>query len=344
MYIKKYMKNKMARPLFAVGIGASAGGVNAISEVVSTLPKNLPAAYFIVLHLSRRSLGDILAEKIKKSASIPLRIATDNELIRPSTIYIAPSDQHLLVKNGRILLGNGPPENRFRPCIDVLFRSLAAHFTNNCVGVVLTGYLADGTAGMAAIKESGGFCIVQDPLEAEVPDMPLSVLESVDVDDSLPLSKIGQRIKEFTKLNRKQKKPAPERVLMESKISEKSATSVDEVALIGDKTSFGCPECHGALWKIKNGNVVHYRCHVGHSYSEADLEYRQKEKLEVTLWMALRMMEERKLLLNKLARQNKEKGLQILSRNLTTQAVSLEKHIRQLKNFLFDFKKASSKN
>ena len=149
-------------PSFVIVIGASAGGLNAIAELVSQFPTDLNAAVFVVLHLSKAALGDILVNRIQKNTSLDCKIAEHNEEIKSGQIYIAPPDEHLLAKEDRIVIGRGPAENRFRPSIDVLFRSAAASHGEKVIGIILTGFLNDGTAGMMAIKQSGGHCIVQD--------------------------------------------------------------------------------------------------------------------------------------------------------------------------------------
>ena len=186
---------------FTVCIGASAGGLNAVSEVISQLPTNLNAAVFIVLHLSKAAIGEILVARIKGVTIMPCEIAKDGAAIKPGHIYIAPPDAHLLIKKDRIVIGHGPTENRFRPSIDVLFRSAAVNNGVRTIGVVMTGFLNDGTSGMWAIKKSGGHCIVQDPNEAEYPDMPLSVLEAMEVDHCVSLKEMGRIIAEITAKN-----------------------------------------------------------------------------------------------------------------------------------------------
>ena len=288
---------------YVICIGASAGGLNAVGELLSHLPVKLNAAVFIVLHLSRTALGDIFLYRIKKTTAIPCTIAANDELIRPGHIYIAAPDAHLLVKKDRIVIGHGPPENRFRPAIDVLFRSAAAHYRERAIGVVLTGFLTDGAAGMWAIKQNGGHCIVQDPNEAEFPDMPMAVLENIQVDHSVSLKRMADVITDILK-NPKIKTVSPSPIVeAESKLSEKIATGIENVKSLGENTVYACPDCGGGLWKIDNGNLSHYRCHIGHSYTEKDLNIKQTESIEHTLWVAIRMMEERKLILLKMAKR-----------------------------------------
>ena len=324
---------------FIVTIGASAGGLNAIGEIVSQLPKDINAAIFIVLHLSKAAMSEILLSRIQKNATLPCKIADDEEPIKAGCIYIAAPDTHLLVRKTDVRIGQGPPENRFRPSIDVLFRSAAVSHSERVIGVILTGFLNDGTIGMLAIKRSGGYCIVQDPSEAEYPDMPVAVLESIQVDEVLPLRKMAEAI--LSRINTAQINgiEAPPDIVAESKLSERAATSIDEVSKLGNETVFTCPDCGGKLWSIQNGKLKHYRCHIGHAYSERDLLLRQTETTEQTLWAAVRMMEERKLLVEKMARQTNDKGLQKMGSRYLQQSKNLEDHITKLKELLFAISK-----
>ena len=327
------------RSSFVIAVGASAGGLNAISELVSQLPSDLDGSVFVVLHLSKAALGDILVSRIQKNTSLPCKIAEDKEIIKTGHVYIAPPDAHLLVKEDHVIIGHGPAENRFRPSIDVLFRSVAASHGERTIGIILTGFLNDGTAGMMAIKQSGGYCIVQDPNEAEYPDMPLAVLENMEVDDCVSLKNMGKVIVEIINKAEVKGVAAPQNIISESKLSEKSATGINGVRSLGEKTVYACPDCGGGLWKIENGKIKHYRCHIGHSYSENDLLLKQSETTEHTLWVAVRMMEERKLFLQKIAKENDEKGLQRLSSQYNQRSKELEQHISTLKELLFAINK-----
>src|SRR5688572_27125535 len=319
---------------FAIGIGASAGGTNAVSELISQLPANLNAAVFVVFHLSKIAMPEILLERMKKRTKLVCKIANDKEPIEPGTIYLAGPDAHLLVKDKNILLGHGPRENRFRPSIDVLFRSIAADFGERSIGIILTGFLNDGTVGMNAIKQSGGYTIVQDPNEAEYPDMPLSVLETMEADHCIPLIKMGDTILDITKNTKIKGVGPPEVVVLESKLSEKAATSIEKVSQLGKKTIFACPDCGGGLWQIDQP-ALHYRCHIGHSYSEKDLDHKQSESIEHTLWVSVRMMEERRVLLLKYAKTYGDRGLQKLSKEYSERSEQIQTHILQLKELLF---------
>jgi len=325
---------KTLSPFFAIGIGASAGGINAVTELIAQLPATLNAAVFVVFHLSKIAMPEILLGRMKKNTKLLCKIANDNEPIEPGTIYLAVPDAHLLVKDKNILLGHGPRENRFRPSIDVLFRSIAADFGERSIGIILTGFLNDGTVGMNAIKQSGGYTIVQDPNEAEYPDMPLSVLETMEADYCTSLKKMGDAILQTTKNAGVKGITPPEVVTLESKLSERAATSIERVSQLGNKSIYACPDCGGGLWQIDKPSI-HYRCHIGHSYTEKDLLYKQSESIEHTLWVSVRMMEERRLLLLKNATSYNEKGLQKLSEQYSERAEQMQTHILKLKELLF---------
>ena len=171
-------------------IGASAGGIEALIELFSVLPQDLPAAVFVVCHLSPQSEG-VLPAALSRNGNLRAVNATDREQIIPGRVYVAPPDHHLLVEPGFVRVTQGPKENRFRPAIDPLFRSAAYAYGPRVIGVVLTGALDDGTAGLWAIKERGGLAIVQDPDDALFPSMPLSALTNVQVDYRVPLSEIA---------------------------------------------------------------------------------------------------------------------------------------------------------
>ncbi len=331
----------MKDPKFVIVIGTSAGGMNALIELVAQLKPGMDAAVFIVFHLSRTSVSDFLALRLQQHTSLKCSIAKDGEAIEKDHIYIAAPNHHLLVKKNKILLGSGPEENRWRPSIDVLFRSAAAAYSTRTIGVVLTGLLDDGTTGMDAIKRSGGSSIVQDPNEAEYPDMPLAVLNSMEVDHCISLSQMGDVIFNITQTT-PEEKPAPHDVIIESEIAERVVVDFESVKQLGEKSIFACPDCGGGLWNIKNGsgNVSRYRCHIGHSYSEKDLEVKQSEIMESTLWVALRIMEERKTLLKKMEGDNAKKGFSNFAKGYAQKGEALQLHIDNLKEVLFATKKA----
>ncbi len=324
-------------PKFIVVIGASAGGLNALSEMVQHLKKGLDVAYCIVLHLSRKGIGDYVVHRLGKFTSMTCSLATNDAPVEKDNIYIARPNQHLLIKDNKFMLGAGPEENRWRPSIDVLFRSAAVAYSSHAIGIILSGLLDDGTSGMWAIKRSGGVCIVQDPDEAEYPDMPVSVIDHMDVDHVLALAEIGPTIATTIDQTKGEKKPAPDDVIAESKIAEKTAVGIEDVKDLGHHQSlYACPDCGGGLWDVKNDVIKRYRCHIGHAYTERDLVLKQAEAAGSTLWVALRMMEERKHLLRKMEVDSKKKGYAGLVSTSVEKQGELGRHINNLKEILYD--------
>lgn len=330
------METKPNEPKFILVVGTSAGGLNALIELVSQFSPEMDMAAFIVMHLSRTSISDFLYHRLHKHTSFTCEIATENSTIQRGYVYICAPNFHLLVKKDKIILGRGPEENRWRPSIDVLFRSASAAYGSRVIGLVLTGSLDDGTSGMLAIKRSGGTCMVQDPNEAEYPDMPLSVINNMEVDYCLPLSAMGEAFASITQAEPRDM-VAPSDVITESEISERVVIDYENVKQLGEKSIYACPDCGGGLWNInkQNGKADRYRCHIGHSYSENDLAIKQVEVLESTLWIALRMMEERRNLLRKMENDVKKKGLNRMVEGYHGKGEELQFHVDKMKEILF---------
>ncbi len=325
------------QPKFIIVVGASAGGVNAITELITHIKPGLDAAIFIVQHLSRTVFPDFLLYRLKSVTELNCLIAVDGEPIQKDHIYLAPSNRHLVVKKGKIVLGFGPEENRWRPSIDVLFRTAATSYNSHVIGIILTGLLNDGTAGMSAIKRCGGITMVQDPNEAEHPDMPLSVLEAIVVDHTLPVAAMGKAIADIVQHFEPVIVDIPPDLLQEAEIAERVATGNEAVMDLGEESLFTCPDCNGRLWYLHDKDkIARYRCQIGHSYNEPDLIIRQAEQLENTLWVALRIMEERKSLMQKLTEDYQKKGLVSIASSYRQRTNELRLHINKLKQLLYD--------
>lgn len=325
-------------PKFIVVVGASAGGLDALAEMVGSLQKDLDVAYCVVLHLSRKGIGDYVVHRLSSATQMRCSMAKNGAALRKNNIYVARPNQHLLVKDNKILLGSGPEENRFRPSIDVLFRSAAVEFNTHAIGIILSGMLNDGTSGMGSIKRSGGACIAQDPNEAEYPDMSLSVINNISIEHVVSLKEMGQLINNIIEKKKgKKKKKAPADIIAESKIAETVAVGIGIMeALAKEKSEFACPDCGGNLWEMKDDVVKRYRCHIGHAYTESDLVVKHSETASATLWIALRMMEERKHLLKKMAAENIKKGYKSQASSNEKRESEMGLHIENLKKILFD--------
>ncbi|MBS1606701.1 MAG: chemotaxis protein CheB [Bacteroidetes bacterium] len=177
---------------FLIVIGASAGGMPAIGKLLSNLGQDIPAAIAIVIHLPSQENTDMFVARLQKKTALPCQTATNDMPLNKGEVYFAPAGKHLLIKKDRIILGNGPIVGRWRPSIDSTMRSAAASWDSHAVGIILTGMLDDGTTGMEAIQRCGGYTIIQDPNEAEYPDMPLSVSRNIDVDWCGSLNKLHE--------------------------------------------------------------------------------------------------------------------------------------------------------
>jgi two-component system chemotaxis response regulator CheB len=282
-------------------IGASSGGFEAIKKVVAGLPSDFDAAIFIVWHISPDTNG-ILPAVLNKLGTLPAVNAQDGEPITMGRIYVAPPDRHLLVEEDHMRITKGPKENRFRPAVDPLFRSAAYTFGSRVIGVVLSGALDDGTSGLWTIKERGGIAIVQDPVDAEVPSMPVNATNQVNVDHSLPADELGpllvslaaEQVKEFHYRNTEENKKTE----MELHIARQDPDFKNILFEPKELTPFTCPECSGVLSAIKDGNRMRYRCHTGHAFSADSLLAALTEKTEDTLWNAVRETQETAMLLN----------------------------------------------
>ncbi|RZK78165.1 MAG: chemotaxis protein CheB [Pedobacter sp.] len=282
-----------------VVIGASAGGLDALVQLASQFGPEFPAPVLIVQHISPDASGNVLLSELRKTSKLECKHAVQGESIKAGCIYLAPSDHHLLVHgDGRLQVTRGAQENRYRPSIDPLFRSAAVGFGNRLIGVILTGYLDDGTSGMVAIQRCGGKCIIQDPEDAKYPDMPLNAINQLDADYILPVSEMGSVLLQLTSATIKAKKNvAPKDILVEAKIAERILSDLDAVNSLGEQVPFNCPGCGGVLWKIGANQELRYRCHTGHAYTYKSLLAEQTSKIEETMWTALRMFEERRNLL-----------------------------------------------
>ena len=263
-------------------LGASAGGVEALKALVSTLPRNYDGSIFVVLHVAPRS-SSFLPQILSNSGSLPASHAREGEAIERGRIYVAPPDRHLVLERNHMHLSLGPKENHQRPCINVTFRSAAAAFGDRVAGVVLSGQLDDGTAGLWDIKRQGGIAAVQHPEEAAFPSMPLSALRDIEIDYTLPIAEIG---------------PLLARLAQEDTLETTAAGSMTMNPRLTDLT---CPECRGTIWEVPRGPLSEYRCRAGHTYSARSMLMEHYTRQEKTLWQAIVALEEGASLARRLA-------------------------------------------
>ncbi|MBV9328882.1 MAG: chemotaxis protein CheB [Chloroflexi bacterium] len=277
-----------------VVVGASAGGVEALTRLVEGLPPGFAAAVFVVLHMPAEA-PSALAAILQRFGPLPVMQGEDAQPIERGHIYVARPNRHLIVHRGRIGVAAGPRENSARPSIDVLFRSAARAYGRRVVGVVLSGTLHDGALGLAAIKMRGGIGIVQDPNEALFRGMPDSALKSAAIDFCLPAAEIPAQLVELTQ-------PGFEQESMDTSDPEETAPTehaADEPdgqfspKLPDAASGLTCPECHGSLWELPDGKSFRYECRVGHAYGPDALLSEQGEAVEAALWSAINSLQER---------------------------------------------------
>lgn len=307
-------------------IGASAGGVDALPRLIGSLPADLPASVFVVLHIPAHGRG-LLPDIIRRSASLSVAHGVEGETVRKGHVYVAPPDHHLQLDGSRVRVSRGPRENFHRPSIDALFRTAAESYGPRVVGVVLTGYLDDGTAGLHAVKRLEGIAIVQDPKDASVPAMPQSAVRNVKTDHCVPLSKIGPLLVRLATT-----RDIPQRKKGVSRMEKRSMSPKEMEKRFGLPTSFVCPECNGPLWETQAGASLQFRCHVGHGYSPDSLLADHADGLERALWSSVRTFDERAALLRRLGKRKYHS--ESVGRNWDAKAQELERHAEVIRKLL----------
>ena len=317
-------------------IGASAGGVEALKQLASGLPRDLPAAVFVVVHIAP-SAPMLLPTIINRVGTLRAEYARDGEPVRPGRIYLAPPGQHLLVRADGVRLTRGPRENLHRPAVDPLFRSAALAFGPRVIGVILSGNLDDGTRGLSAVKRAGGLAVVQEPGDALYPSMPASALHNVAVDHRVPLAELAPLLLRLTAVPAEPSRPTSQgrMDLAENRMSEdREVGHEDELDRIGTRSRFTCPECHGTLWEVESGELVDYRCHVGHAYSPETLFTDQSRELEDSLWAAIRSFEENAMMAERIAEGPRGEGQEALQQRFRERAKTARQHARKLRQLV----------
>lgn len=290
-------------------LGASAGGVEALTRLCGGLPSDLPASLFVVQHVAPTARS-VLPELLARAGPLPALHPVDGEAVRRGRIYVAPPDQHMLLADGHVRLRRGPHENRTRPAADVLFRSAAVSCGGRVVGVVLTGLLDDGTAGLIAIKRCGGLSVVQDPNDAAWPSMPRNALLRDSPDHAVPLASLPKLLARLAAEPAGSSLPVPAELKAEVRISEGDIVSMSQQSVtVGTPSPIGCPHCGGVLNEIEEGKAVRFRCQVGHAFGPESLAAAQADGLEQALVTAVRTHRDRLALFHRMAQVAREKGM-----------------------------------
>jgi two-component system chemotaxis response regulator CheB len=315
-----------------VVIGASAGGVSALVQLATSLPADLSAAVFIVLHVGANK--SLLPELMQSRSANPVGHAVDGETIDVGRIYVAPPDRHLLIEGKKIRLTKSPKEHHARPAIDPLFRSAALTYGSRVIGVVLSGRLDDGTAGLQAIKQSGGLAVVQNPDDADEASMPLSALEYVSVDRCVDSINLASTLVELINIPSQ----LPGNATAESKLRDEHDVSLhrgeimNKLEAIGKPSTYACPDCDGVLWEINDSKPARFRCHTGHAFTIRSLAHVQATKTEDTLWAAVRALQEQAVLLERLATASNDDDADQFSQ----QSKKLKTQVNQLQQLILE--------
>jgi two-component system, chemotaxis family, protein-glutamate methylesterase/glutaminase len=321
-----------------VVVGASAGGVEALECLLGGLPATFPAAVLVVLHIpphSRSQLHSVLAS----ATVLPVKAAEDGEAILPGHVYVAPTDRHLLVEPECLRVTRGPKENRMRPAVDALFRSAAYTFGRRVIGIVLSGSLDDGTAGLWAVKDRGGVAIVQSPEDARHASMPESALRHVEVDCTLPVNAMPALLQQLT---RERIPLFVEEVMASHAMGIETSVALDGAALRGGIMLLGpasphlCPECQGVLVRVQEGPIARYRCHTGHAFSLQTLLAGLDEEIDDGLSSALRAIEERILLLRELEQMARARQDWVSADHCAEQVRATDQDVLRVRELVLD--------
>ena len=287
-------------PCPIIAVGGSAGGVEALRTFAANIAPDLRAAVLVVLHQPATGRSE-LHSVLQAVTDVPVSIALHGQPPQPGHLYVSTPDRHLIVKDGVLQLTTGPRECHVRPAIDVLFRSVAVALGSRCAGVVLSGLLDDGTAGLWAIKDQGGKAFVQDPTDSLYPSMPTSAIQHVKVDGIHPPHAMAEAVTAWARgvgSKSADRPPMAESLhQLETDIAVGGNPGPARLFELAAPSRFTCPECHGVLAEIREGSIIRFRCHTGHAYSLAVLLERLSVTVEEELWGVMRAMEEKQMLL-----------------------------------------------
>jgi two-component system, chemotaxis family, protein-glutamate methylesterase/glutaminase len=316
-----------------IAIGGSAGAISAVRALCDTLPKDIPAAVCIVIHVGARG-HNLIADVFQDRCPIPVKTAVDGQKLVPGRAYVAAADQHLIVVDGTIRLGRGPRENLARPAIDPLLRSVGVSHGTRAIGVVLTGMLNDGAAGLADLKRCGGVTVVQNPIEAMARDMPLAALAASDIDYQTPIAELGALLKLLASEQRGPSPPVPEDIRLEVEIALGRPTGTEEMHRLANPVPLSCPDCGGVLSQMRSAPPLRFRCQVGHAYTAEALAAEQEGSVDEAIRVALRIVEERAVLTKKMAEEARRGGLRHSAASFERTSAQSRAHVETLRDAL----------
>lgn len=316
-------------------IGGSSGATAPLKDILGRLPSDLPAAVFIVLHIPARGIG-MLRTVAAAAAKLPVREAQNGLKIEHGQVYLAGPDHHLLLLDGHMVLGCGPRENMVRPAIDPLFRSAALSYGPRVIGVVLSGLLSDGAAGLSAVKRCGGLALVQDPSDAIADEMPLRALETTTADLCVPGSRIGDVLSDLVHERAGTPLPIPPEIKLEVEIAAGERIDSQTLSPIADPAPLTCPACGGVLSELKVAGPLRFRCQVGHAYTADALAHEQESRVDEALRVALRIINERAELVHRMAEDGRQSGRMAVARMYDARATEYREYANLIRRVMLE--------
>jgi two-component system chemotaxis response regulator CheB len=327
--------NKTVRDTIVVG--ASAGGVHALQRLLTVFPRDFPASIFVAQHMAPDGESSLLDRILGRSSAMTVQFATHGMSIQARNVYLAPPDHHLMLSDDHMTLVSGPRENRARPAVDPLFRSAAVLRRERVIGVVLTGFLDDGAAGLLAVKRCGGMALVQDPDDAEAPSMPRTAAEALGpaLDGAYAIEQLGRKLVQLVGTPAQRAEAVPQELVLENSVLATPYANSSAAGSLGEAVPLVCPECSGPLHKIDDG-VLRYRCYTGHAFTQRALLLDQGAHVERALWEGVRSLEERSNTLLALARDSRKNAKPRTFADFEKQATQLREHAQTLRTILLE--------
>lgn len=322
------------RPRDVIAIGCSAGGLEALGQIVQELPADLRAAVVIVQHIAP-SATPYLVNLLQRQTQLPVSWVEQGALMQPGRIYVAPPDHHVLFVNNHFSLSSGPPENHVRPSIDKMFRSAAATHGSRVVGTLLTGMMHDGVAGLRAIQEAGGHTIVQDPADAAYPELPGRALSAMTPNRVLPVDQIGRTLATLAG-EPVPPRPLPAKVRFEAEIDARGTVDPEMLTKLGPQTPISCPDCHGPTWFVQGETPPRVRCHLGHANTAREILAAGAVQVETAMWAAIRALNDRAVTFDLLAADAQGMGLTDVAEAHTVRAKEVRKQAEVARAFMQD--------
>jgi two-component system, chemotaxis family, protein-glutamate methylesterase/glutaminase len=309
-------------------IGGSSGATTPLKEILSRLPADVPAAVFVVVHIPPGSVN-ILSTTIGASR-LPVQEAQNGLEIQHGHVYLAAPDRHLLLADGHMILGHGPHENMVRPAIDPLFRSAALHYGPRVIGVILSGLLTDGAAGLEAIKLCGGLALVQDPSDALADAMPRSALETTTVDLCLASARIGDVLCNLAREQPGRALPIPPEIGVDVELAAGERRHSESLWAAADPAPLTCPSCGGVLSSRK------LRDQAGHPDDTDASAMETEDRVDEALRIALRIIEERADLVRRMARDSRRSRRPAVAQAYEVRAAEYTKYAHTIREVMIE--------